>query len=231
MSDEARHDSVDTVVFDIDGTLVDTNYHHVIAWHRAFRRIGVVVPLWQVHRAIGMGGDMLVGHVAGDAVERCCGDDVRDAWKDEFDKLIDEVQPFPGAQDVIEQVRRRGFRVVLASSGQRDHVESLLDIADVRQVGEAYVTSNDVDRSKPHPDLIQTAVDRVGGNSAMLVGDSIWDCEAGRRAGAPTIAIKSGGFSAAELRDAGAAVVFDSLVDLQVHLDEVLPALAVGALQ
>jgi HAD superfamily hydrolase (TIGR01549 family) len=210
----------DTAIFDIDGTLVDSNYHHVVAWHRALRSVGVAVPLWKVHRAIGMGGDLLVAHVAGDDVEERHGDDIRTAWEAAFDDLIDEVCAFEGAAALIADVHERGFAVVLASSGKQRHIDRFLDLIGDTGAADAVLTSDDVDNSKPEPDLIRQAIDRVNGTTGVLVGDSIWDCQAGRRAQTPTIALKTGGFSAAELRDAGAVIVADSLVELRRDLGD-----------
>jgi HAD superfamily hydrolase (TIGR01549 family) len=210
---------LDTAVFDVDGTLVDTNYHHVLAWHRAFGAVGVRVPLWTVHRAIGMGGDRLVAHVAGDDVERRHGDDVRAHWESAFDDLLGEVVAFDGASELLGEVAARGFKVVLASSGKARHVRAFLElVGDTSQV-DAVVTSDDVDESKPDPDLVREAIRRVGGDVGILVGDSIWDCRAGRRAGIETIAVKTGGFAESELREAGAIDVVASLVDLRDKLD------------
>src|SRR4051794_28573739 len=102
----------DTAIFDVDGTLVDTNYHHAIAWHRALLAHGIVVPLWHLHRAIGMGGDRLIAHVAGDEAEAASGDDIRSAWERSFDELIDEVRPFEAAHDLLRDVKERGFKLV-----------------------------------------------------------------------------------------------------------------------
>ena len=98
-----------TALLDIDGTLVDIDYHHALAWSRAFRRYDVTRPLWRIHRAIGMGGDTLVAHVAGQQVEDAHGDDLRDAWVEEFDRLVSEVQPFEDARALLEDVKARGF--------------------------------------------------------------------------------------------------------------------------
>ena len=167
-----------------------------------------------------MGGDLLVSEVAGDRVEEDCGDAVREVWESEFDKIINEVSVFEGALQLLEEVRKRDFRLVLASSGKSKHVEQFLDLIDVRSVAEAWVTSDDVDASKPEPDLVHTALEKVQGRTGILIGDSIWDCAAAHRADTPTIALQTGGFSPAELRDAGAVDVFESLVDLREHLDE-----------
>jgi HAD superfamily hydrolase (TIGR01549 family) len=214
----------DTAVFDIDGTLVDSNYHHIVAWSRAFRSVDVDVALWTVHRAIGMGGDMLVAHVAGERVESAHGDDIRSAWEQTFDQLIDQVAAFDGAAKLLHEVHDRGFKVALASSGKQKHVERFLDLVGDISAADAVLSSDDVDKSKPEPEIVERAVQSVGGKSGVLVGDSIWDCRAGRRANTPTIGLKTGGFSAAELREAGAIAVFDSLVDLYDSIDETVLA-------
>jgi HAD superfamily hydrolase (TIGR01549 family) len=212
----------DTVVLDIDGTLVDTNYHHVIAWDRAFREYDVSVPLWRVHRAIGMGGDRLVAHVAGEDVEQQQGDRVRDRWEHEFDQLIGEVQAVDGARELLTAVKDRGMSLVLASSGKQKHVDAYLDLLDGRTVADAWTTSDDVDDSKPAPDLLQVAIDKVSGTSAIKVGDSVWDCRAADEAGVPAVGVLTGGFSREELLDAGATRVFTSLAELQQCLDSVV---------
>ncbi|HEX3590195.1 MAG TPA: HAD family hydrolase [Pseudonocardiaceae bacterium] len=208
------------LVVDVDGTLMDTNYHHAIAWYRALRAKDVTVPVWRIHRAIGMGGDRLVGHVAGDDVEAAHGDWLRDRWKDEYEQLIDEVTPLPGARDLLVSARTRGLRVVLASSGDPDHVSRYLDQLDARDLADDWTTAEDAASSKPAPDLVHTALDRVGGSDAVLIGDSVWDCRAARDAGIPGVAVLTGGFPADELRDAGAESVFDGLPELTDSLAE-----------
>ena len=131
----------DTAIFDVDGTLVDTNYQHALAWFRAFRRYDITRPLWRIHRGIGMGGDTFVPEIAGEDVEREHGDALRDAWTEEFDALIGEVQPFAGTRALLQEVRDRGFRLVLASSGKTQHVEAFLDLFDGRELAEAWTTS------------------------------------------------------------------------------------------
>lgn len=211
--------TVDTAVLDVDGTLVDTNYQHALAWYRAFRRIDVVLPVWRLHRAIGMGGDQIVAAVAGDDVEAAHGDELRAAWAEEFAPMLDEVRPFDGVRELLTDVARRGLTIVLASSGAPDHVEAYLDLFDGRSFAAAWTTKEDVDRTKPKPDLIEAAVGKVGGGAAVLVGDSTWDFVAAGRAGVPAYAIRTGGFSPEELRAAGAREVFDSLGDLHGALD------------
>ena len=209
----------DTAIFDVDGTLVDTNYQHALAWFRAFRRYDITRPLWRIHRGIGMGGDTFVPEIAGEDVEREHGDALRDAWTEEFDALIGEVQPFAGTRSLLEEVRSRGFRLVLASSGTTQHVEAFLDLFDGRELAEAWTTSDDAEHSKPEPDIVQTALAKVDGASGVMIGDSVYDCMAAGRIGIPTIAVRTGGFSTDELVSAGAAQVYDSLEELHAALD------------
>ncbi|MCU1628473.1 MAG: family hydrolase [Pseudonocardia sp.] len=211
--------AADTAIFDVDGTLVDTNYHHALAWFRAFRRYDVTLPVWRLHRAIGMGGDQLVAAVAGKRLEEEHGDGLRAAWAEEFQPLLKEVQPFEGVRELLTEVRERGFTVVLASSGKPDHVDAYLDLFGGRELCEAWTTSEDVERTKPAPDLLVVALEKVGGRSAVVVGDSVWDFEAAGRAGYPGYAIRTGGFSVEELKESGAKEVFDSLPQLREQLD------------
>jgi HAD superfamily hydrolase (TIGR01549 family) len=207
-------------VLDVDGTLVDTNYHHAIAWYRAFRQHELTLPVWRIHRHIGMGGDQLVAALAGQRVEDRQGDSIRASETALYADLIGEVQPFADARRLMELLDGRGHRLVLASSGKRDEVDHYLDLLDARDLIEAWTTSADVERTKPDPDLVVTAIDKVGGGEAVMVGDSTFDCQAAARAGVPTLAILTGGFSEQELREAGAASVFESLSELCEHLDE-----------
>jgi HAD superfamily hydrolase (TIGR01549 family) len=214
----------DTAIFDVDGTLVDTNYHHTLAWSRAFRRYDVTRPLWRIHRAIGMGGDVLVAHVAGQEVEDAHGDALRDAWVEEFDQLIGEVQPFEDARALLEDVKARGFRLVLASSGKSKHVDACLDMLDGKSIADAWTTSDDAEHSKPAPDLVEVALRQVDGAAGVMIGDSTWDCIAAGELDVPTIAVRTGGFSVEELTDAGATRVVDSLRELRESLDDTLLA-------
>jgi phosphoglycolate phosphatase-like HAD superfamily hydrolase len=207
-------------VLDVDGTLVDTNYHHAIAWYRSFREHGLTMPVWRIHRHIGMGGDQLVAAVAGRRVEERQGDSIRAAETALYADLIGEVQPFPDARRLMTTLRERGHRLVLASSAKRDEVDYYLDLLEARGLADAWTSSADVDATKPHPDLVVAAVAKAGGGDAVLVGDSTFDCEAAARAGVPAVAILTGGFSAAELRDAGAVEVFESIGELCEHLDD-----------
>jgi HAD superfamily hydrolase (TIGR01509 family) len=206
-------------ILDVDGTLVDTNYHHAIAWFRAFRRHDLTVPVWRLHRHIGMGGDQLVAAVAGDKVEEDLGDDIRDAESELYRELIGEVQAMEGSRELIEALRDRGDVVVLASSAKDWEVEHYLELLDASEIVDAWTTSADVEQTKPEPDLIKAALEKAGREGeALLIGDTVWDVEAAKRAGVETLAVLTGGFSEQELRDAGARDVFTSVAELKESL-------------
>lgn len=211
-----------TAVLDIDGTLVDTNYHHAIAWYRAFRQHGFVLPLWRIHRHIGMGGDQLVAALAGEGFEREQGDDVRAAEKVLYMELIGEVQPLEGARAMIEDLKSSGHTVVLASSAKPEELEHYLTLLDARSLVDGWTDAGDVERTKPEPDLVLAALEKSGSEpgDAVMIGDSTWDCRAAERAGVRSIGVLTGGFSEQELLDAGASKVFTSVAELREHLAE-----------
>jgi phosphoglycolate phosphatase-like HAD superfamily hydrolase len=206
-------------ILDVDGTLVDSNYQHAIAWFRAFREQGVTPPIWRIHRHIGMGGDQLVAAVAGAEVEGRCGDAIREAEGRLYGELIGEVCAFEGARELLVELGERGHAIVLASSAKAAEAEHYVELLDAGELLEAYTTSADVERTKPAPDLVAAAMQKAGELSAVMVGDSVWDVEAAARADLKTVAVLTGGFSDAELRDAGAVDVFESLVELRERLD------------
>jgi HAD superfamily hydrolase (TIGR01549 family) len=207
-------------ILDIDGTLVDTNYHHTIAWYRAFRQHEVILPLWRIHRHIGMGGDQLVSALAGDEVEEEKGDDIRTAEKALYLALIEEVEPMEGARKLIADLKDSGHTVVLASSAKEDEVEHYLDLLDARELADDWTTSADVEATKPQPDLVHAAREKAGGGEAVMVGDTPWDVKAAAGADVETITVLTGGFAEAELRDAGACAVFESIEELRERLAE-----------
>jgi len=152
-----------------------------------------------------MGGDKLVAAVAGDEVEERSGDEVRDAWEEEFDRVIDEVAPLDGARELIEALRENGHDVVLASSSIQRHLEHLVGLLGIDDL--PTTSKDDVERSKPHPDLVHAALEKTDADRAILIGDTPWDVEAARRAGVQTVCVLTGGFSEQELRDAGAEAI------------------------
>ena len=207
-------------LLDIDGTLVDSNYQHALAWYRAFRLHGLTIPVWRCHRAIGMGGDQLVRYLAGDGFEDEHGDDVRTEEHALFAQMIAEVQPFEHARALIEDLKGLGCKVVMASSAKPEDTQRYLDLLDARALVDGWTDSGDVAATKPAPDLIQAALQKAGGGKAVLVGDSRWDCEAAKAAKVKTIAVRTGGFGADELRDAGAIAVYESIGDLRDQLSD-----------
>lgn len=204
------------MILDIDGTLVDTNYQHTLAWHRALRTHGHTVQMWVIHRHIGMGGDQIVSALVGDGIEEKEGDGIRAAEGDAYGELIGEVEPMDGARGLIEDLRSDDSRVILASSAKQEEVDHYLDLLDARELIDGWTTSADVERTKPHPDLVHAALEKAGGEGpAVMVGDSTWDVKAAEAAGIPTLAVLTGGFSEDELREAGAAEVIRSMAELR----------------
>jgi HAD superfamily hydrolase (TIGR01549 family) len=171
-----------------------------------------------------MGGDQLVKAVAGDDVEEKYGEELRTAWTEEFDEFLPQVQPFAGAEPLLKEVRKRGLTLVLASSGEEQHVEHYLDLINGRELAAAWTTSADAEQTKPAPDLIETAMHKMDTTNAVMIGDSVWDAKAAEKAGIATYAVRTGGFSIEELETAGARKVYDSLEDLQGDLDRVIGA-------
>ena len=201
------------VLLDIDGTLIDSTYHHAVAWHRAFSRIAEVPPLWRLHRAIGMGGDRLVAAVAGDTVEEEHGDDLRDSLAEGVrSSCVRRCVRYPAQPTLVHKLVRDGFVVALASSGDPQFSREAVELLGIESGIAALLTSEDVDSSKPDPELIQETLSRLDGvEAAVFVGDTVYDVEAAARAGIGCIALRSGGFGRAELEDAGALASRSSL--------------------
>ncbi|MCW2535485.1 MAG: family hydrolase [Modestobacter sp.] len=209
-------------VLDVDGTLVDSNYQHALAWYRALRSLGETFPIWRIHRLIGMGGDQLVIALGGQELEDRVGEEGRKRQGEEVDELIGEVAPLPGARDLLLAVKERGHRLVLASSGQPRHVDVALDLLDARDVADAWTSSEDAEATKPAPDLLQVALRKLGAPAdaaSVMIGDSVWDVEAAKKAGMPAIVVRSGGFGDDELTAAGAVAIYDTPGDLAAALE------------
>ena len=206
-------------ILDVDGTLVYTNYHHAVAWYRAFQRHDLTPEIGRIHRHIGMGGDQLVGAVAGDEVEKRCGDGIREVEGELYMAMIDEVRPFDGARELITELGELADSVVLASSAKQHEVDHYLDLLEARDLATDWTTSADVDSTKPEPDLVHVAMEKVDAESGLMIGDTRWDCKAAARAGIPAVALLTGGFGEAELRDAGAVGVFTGIAELRDALD------------
>jgi HAD superfamily hydrolase (TIGR01509 family) len=209
-------------ILDIDGTLVDTNYQHALAWYRAFRKHDVLLPIWRIHRHIGMGGDQLVPALTDADFEREHGEAVREDEKDLYMEMIGEVEPMRDARKLIEELKHRRHTALLASSAKQDEVDHYLDLLDARELADGWTSSADVEATKPEPDLVRSALEKAHAEAedAVMIGDTPWDVEAAKRAGVPTIAVMTGGFSEQELRDAGAVAVFESVAELRERLGE-----------
>ncbi|MFL5782194.1 MAG: HAD family hydrolase [Thermoleophilaceae bacterium] len=211
-----------TAILDIDGTLVDTNYQHAVAWYRAFRQNEIVLPVWRIHRHIGMGGDQVIAALTDEQTEEEKGEDIRSAEKALYLAMIEEVEPLEGARDLISRLKDAGKTVVMASSAKDDEVDHYLDLLDARELADDWTTSADVESTKPEPDLVKAALDKAGADpgEAVMLGDTPWDCEAAKRAGVETVALMTGGFSEQELTEAGAVAVFESLPELLERIEE-----------
>jgi beta-phosphoglucomutase-like phosphatase (HAD superfamily) len=161
-------------LLDVDGTLIDANYQHALAWYRAFRQNGIVLPVCRLHRHIGMGGDQYVAAVGGEDVEKRSGDGLREAHGEEFERMRDECEPLEGASEFLVALKRRGFIVVLASSSDEDDLKFFIDKLGAKDCIDGWTSKHDVERTKPHPDPIETALEKAGTRSGVMVGDSRW---------------------------------------------------------
>ena len=209
------------ILFDIDGTLVDSNYLHVHAWARAFCDVGIAAEGWRIHRCIGMDGSTLVKTLSSDA-----DDDVKERLKDLHSRYYKELTPMlqvlPGGREILERVASIGLQVVLATSAPDDELSILRQLLDRDNLVSEVTSSADVDTAKPKPDIIEVALDRAGvtADRAVFVGDSVWDAEACGRAGLPSIGVLSGGISREELVASGARVVFEDARELTERIGE-----------
>jgi HAD superfamily hydrolase (TIGR01509 family) len=209
------------VLFDIDGTLVDTNYLHVHAWRRAFTDEGLTVESWRVHRCIGMDGSALLDNLVPDT-----DDEVRSRLKDAHTGYYLETKGLmrllPGARALLERVERLGLQAVLATSAPEEELKVLREVLDSEDVVSTLTSDEDVETAKPEPDIVNVALERAGidAQQAVFVGDAVWDIEACQRAGVVAIGLLSGGVSRGELTDAGARAVFENAEDLCEHLDD-----------
>lgn len=204
------------VLFDLDGTLVDTNYLHTLAWSRALQDAGVWAPMNAIHRLVGMGGDQLVPRLLGHDSPRAT-----ECRADRYQELMGDARVFPGAVELLRALHRQEVVVVLATSSPGDEVEAMVELLDATDAIDAQTTADDVEASKPDPDVLQVAL-RAGSIDparALVVGDSVWDIEAARSAGLGCVAVESGGFSQSELAGAGALHVYASVKEIldQLH--------------
>lgn len=208
---------IKAVLFDIDGTLVDSNDLHILAWEEAFRAEGFVFDRQTLHDQIGKGTDNLVPTLIPEAdkgMEERLGKAHGRVFKD---KSLPSVRPFPGARALLVRVYEAGQKVVLASSAAQNEVDHYLDLLDARDLVSATTCIDDVGHSKPAPDIFETAIKKVAPITpveAIVVGDTPYDVEAARKCGIATVAVRSGGFSDEALRAAGAIAVYDNVATL-----------------
>jgi HAD superfamily hydrolase (TIGR01509 family) len=209
------------VLFDMDGTLVDSNYLHVHAWTRAFHDVGIAVESWRIHRSIGMDGARLLETLSGGA-----DDDTQKRAKDLHLRYLREAAPLlrrlPGARELLERIRSLDLQIVLATSSSQEELALTRPVLDCEDLLTAATSSKDVDVAKPEPTIIEVALQRAGADAgdAVYVGDAVWDIIACDRAGVRAIGLLSGGVSRGELENAGAEAVFENPRELADHLDD-----------
>jgi HAD superfamily hydrolase (TIGR01509 family) len=208
---------VATAIVDIDGTLVDSNYQHAIAWYRALQEHGRTGPLFEIHKRIGMGGDNLLEDLIGEYSE-----ELSEARKRHFRPLRNELTAFEDASNLLKTVHSRGARVVLATSANKEDLEVLLKIIDAGDAIDEITSVADVENSKPDPDVFKRALELAGvpASRAIALGDTAWDVEAAGKVGLRCVCVESGGWSRLELEDAGAVAVYHDARDLLARLDE-----------
>ena len=215
---------IKAVVFDIDGTLVDSVDLHARAWQEAFRRFGREVPFEEVRHQIGKGGDQLMPvffsreelERFGEEMEKFRGD----IYKREY---LPRVRAFPRVRELFERIRRDSLRVALASSAKEEELKAYKKIARIEDLVEEETSADDAERSKPHPDIFKAALEQLGGveaDEAIVVGDTPYDAEAAGKAGLRTIGLLCGGFPEEELRAAGCVAIYRDPADLLARYDE-----------
>lgn len=209
------------VLFDIDGTLVDSNFLHVEAWSHAFHDLGLIVPAWRIQRAIGADSAELLDQLIGDVP-----DEVREKAKainaEHYKALLSRLEVLPGSRELVAELAARGLRVVLATSASKDELEPLLEELDIDAHTFAVTSAEDVEKAKPEPEIIAVALERgkASASEAVMIGDSTWDIAAAGRAGVAAIGVLSGGTGRDDLLRAGAVAVYDDVADLHAHLDD-----------
>ncbi|WP_214411493.1 HAD family hydrolase [Sphaerisporangium fuscum] len=209
------------MIFDIDGTLVDTNYLHVVTWWEGFRRQGHDVLMVDIHGAIGRAGKDLVEYLLPEASEEEA-EAIKGVHSELYKPHLDEVRPVPGAGELLHTLAGRGMVVVLATSAPKDEADRLIEVTGAREAVSVLVDADDVDKSKPHPEPVRQALEKSGldPRHTIMVGDSVWDMLAARQAKVGCVALRSGGIDSGSLREAGAEAVYKDCHDLLQHLDE-----------
>jgi HAD superfamily hydrolase (TIGR01509 family) len=209
------------VLFDVDGTLVDTTYLHAVCWAEALRGAGHDVPMATVHHAIGMGSAELLDHLLGKARDHDADDDLVAAHRTLYRQYWGRLTPLPGARELLTECARRGLAVVLASSASQDELDALRATLNADDVITAATSSSDAGSGKPDPGILQAALERSGlsADKVVFLGDAVWDGASARRAGVRFIAVTCGGTPEADLREAGALEVWRDPAELLDAVD------------
>jgi len=215
-------------LFDLDGTLVDSVYNHVRAWHLALREEGIDLSVWRIHRKIGMSGGLFVNQLRrelGIELDDATIQRLRARHAEQFLALSGEVVPLPGAAELLQALSDLGLRWAIATSGRMETASANLKSLGVDRERAVVVTRDQVNYAKPDPDLFVEAARRLGAGTrdSYVIGDSIWDMIAAARCGALGIGLLSGGYGQEELERAGALRVYDDPADMLIHLDELAP--------
>lgn len=210
-----RRSARPAVLFDVDGTLVDSNYLHVHAWFRAFTQVAIPVEAWRIRRSIRRDGSELVASLSGGADDDTA-QQLNDLHTQYYGETASMLRLLPGARDLLDRVASLGLQVVLATSAPEDELSTLRKVLDSEDLISAATSSQDVSTAKPEPDIVRIALERVGvaADHAVFIGDSVWDAEASKRAGVRSIGVLRGGFSRDELEQSGASVVFENARDV-----------------
>jgi HAD superfamily hydrolase (TIGR01509 family) len=226
MTGNISHDpAMPAFLFDLDGTLIDSVYQHVLAWHEALEEMGLSLAVWRIHRRIGMSGGLFVqalGREIGHPVTAELAAELQQKHAAAYSRHHQGLRPLPGAQELLVKLSRAGVRYAIATSGHREVAEPSLKMLGVRPEIPV-ITREEVKRAKPDPDLFLAAAERlqVPVANAMVVGDSVWDLLAARRAGCLGVGVLSGGYGKEELERVGAYRVYQDAADMLAHLDEV----------
>jgi HAD superfamily hydrolase (TIGR01509 family) len=217
-------ESVTAVLFDVDGTLVDSNYLLAVTWWEAFSQAGHDVAMAEIHRAIGMGSDLMLDELLPRDRDTGQDDSLRTAHSALYSTYWSRLRPLRGASDLLRACKKQGLTVVLASSAGEPEFKALRAALDAEDAIDEATFSGDVERSKPAPDLVQVALDKAGvpAGQAVFVGDTVWDVQAAQKAGVRCVCLLSGGISRAELTDAGATDIYDDPADLLAHFPAAL---------
>lgn len=216
------------ILFDVDGTLVDTTYLHAVCWWDALRANGHHVPMANIHHAIGMGGDELLDHLLGKDRDHDADDTLSDTHLALYQQYWQRLQALPGASDLLRRCKAAGLQVVLASSASQQELDALMAVLDADDAVDVGTTADDADSAKPAPDIVHAALERAGLDAAdvVFVGDAVWDAAACEKAGVPFVGVTCGGTPEADLREAGAVEVWRDPADLVENFER--SALAPG---